>query len=78
MRYPVKSRPGRTRNIKQRDVIQFEAHSLANRLLGKEDLPRIVETRRLWEEDQAVIPDEPEGDEGDAIVLPQRPEEEPC
>jgi CRISPR-associated protein Cas1 len=50
VRYPVRSRPGRTRNVKRRDVIRFEAHALANRLLGKDDLPRVVETRRLWDE----------------------------
>jgi len=30
----------------------MEAHSLANRLLGREDLPRIVETEALWSEDE--------------------------
>jgi CRISPR-associated protein Cas1 len=50
VRYPVQSRPGRTRNVKRRDVIRYEAHALANRLLGKLDLPRVVETRRLWDE----------------------------
>jgi CRISPR-associated protein Cas1 len=50
VRYPVRSRPGRTRNVKRRDVIRWEAHALANRLLGKDDLPRVVETRRLWDE----------------------------
>ncbi|NCO41748.1 MAG: CRISPR-associated endonuclease Cas1 [Armatimonadetes bacterium CG2_30_66_41] len=52
VRYPVKSDSKRKRNIKQRDVIQMEAHSLANRLLGREDLPRIVETEALWSEDE--------------------------
>lgn len=51
VRYPVKSDSRRKRNLKQRDVIQTEAHSLANRLLGREDLPRIVETRVLWEDE---------------------------
>jgi CRISPR-associated protein Cas1 len=50
VRYPVQGQPGRTRNIKQRDVIQYEAHALANVLLGKRGMPRIVETRKLWEE----------------------------
>jgi CRISPR-associated protein Cas1 len=50
VRYAVQSRPGRTRNVKRRDVIRFEAHALANRLLGKADLPRVVETRQLWDE----------------------------
>jgi CRISPR-associated protein Cas1 len=80
IRYPVQSRPGKTRNIRQRDVIQHEAHALANVLLGRNDLPRVVETRKLWEEkgDQAQELEEeesplmPEGDE-----LPQVEEEEP-
>jgi CRISPR-associated protein Cas1 len=50
VRYAVQSKPGRTRNVKRRDVIRFEAHALANRLLGKADLPRVVETRQLWDE----------------------------
>ena len=50
VRYPVQSKPGRTRNVKRRDVIRYEAHALANRLLGKLDLPRVVETRQLWDE----------------------------
>jgi len=50
VRYPVQSRPGRTRNVKRRDVIRYEAHALANRLLGKTDMPRVVETRQLWDE----------------------------
>jgi CRISPR-associated protein Cas1 len=54
VRYPVQGRPGKTRNIKQRDVIRFEAHALANALLGKCDMPRIVETRALWDEGNVV------------------------
>jgi CRISP-associated protein Cas1 len=54
VRYPVQGRPGKTRNIKQRDVIRFEAHALANALLGKCDMPRIVETRTLWDEANVV------------------------
>jgi CRISPR-associated protein Cas1 len=50
VRYAVQGRPGRARNVKRRDVIRCEAHALANRLLGKADLPRVVETRRLWDE----------------------------
>jgi CRISPR-associated protein Cas1 len=50
VRYAVQVRPGRTRNVKRRDVIRYEAHALANRLLGKADLPRVVETKRLWDE----------------------------
>jgi CRISP-associated protein Cas1 len=69
VRYPVQSRPGRTRNVKRRDVIRFEAHALANRLLSKSDLPRVVETRQLWDEAKDVAAadaldlDEAEGDE---------------
>ena len=37
---PAQSAPsGKTRNIKQRDIIQYEAHALANHLLGGTDLP---------------------------------------
>ena len=32
-------------------MIRYEAHALANRLLGKNDLPRVVETEQLWTED---------------------------
>jgi len=48
---PVKSDSKRKRNLKQRDVIQTEAHSRANRLPGREDLPRIVETEAVWGEE---------------------------
>ncbi|HZU34520.1 MAG TPA: CRISPR-associated endonuclease Cas1 [Gemmataceae bacterium] len=54
VRYPVRSKPGKTRNIKRRDILRFEAHSLANRLLGRTDMPRVVETRQLWDEDPAA------------------------
>lgn len=50
VRYPVQGKPGKTRNVKVRDTIQFEAHALANRLLGRLDMPRVVETRGLWDE----------------------------
>jgi CRISPR-associated protein Cas1 len=35
VRYAVRSKPGKSRNIKQRDVIGCEAHALANLLLGR-------------------------------------------
>jgi CRISP-associated protein Cas1 len=76
VRYPVQSRPGRTRNVKRRDVIRYEAHALANRLLGKADLPRVVETRRLWDEANeapaadAVDLDEDEATESDEGTAP--------
>lgn len=38
------SQAGRPRNIKRRDVVRYECHALANRLLGKSDFPRVVET----------------------------------
>jgi hypothetical protein len=72
VRYPVQSKPGKTRNVKQRDVIQFEAHALANQLLGRRDLPRVVETRKLWEDDQPALPDDDADEAGPAeeTVLP--------
>ena len=51
IRYPVKSSKGRkrTRQIKRRACIQAEAHTFANRLLGKEgDLPKVMETREVF------------------------------
>jgi CRISPR-associated protein Cas1 len=51
--YPVQGKPGKTRNVKQRDIIQHEAHALANALLGKTDLPRVVETRKIWADENA-------------------------
>jgi len=76
IRYPTQSHPGKKRNIKQRDVIRHEAHSLANMLLGKRDMPRLVETRRLWEEGATLEEDEPpETEPGEP--LPELTEEEP-
>ena len=41
------------RKLKQRTIIQHEAHALANTLLGRHDIPRIVETEDIWtEQDQ--------------------------
>ena len=74
VRYPVRGRPGKSRNIKRRDVIQHEAHALANRLLGKDEMLRVVETRGLWEEGREGVPDEPEED-GEPVVLPEREED---
>ena len=51
VRYPARDGSRRTRNLKQRDIIQHEAHALANRLLGRKDMPRIVETEEIWAED---------------------------
>ena len=50
VKYPVQSKPGKFRKIKRRDTISHEAHALANRLLGRNDLPRVVETKQLWNE----------------------------
>jgi CRISP-associated protein Cas1 len=48
VKYPVQGKPGKFRKVKRRDTIAHEAHALANRLLGRLDLPRVVETRKLW------------------------------
>lgn len=52
VRYPLRDGSGRTRNLKQRDIIQHEAHALANRLLGRRDLPQIVQTNVMWAEEE--------------------------
>ena len=78
VRYPVQSKPGKTRNIKQRDVIQHETHALANVLLGRNDLPRVVETRRLWEEGAETPFNEDEEPDGPEEELPPVVEDEPC
>jgi CRISPR-associated protein Cas1 len=71
VRYPVQG-SRKTRNIRQRDIIQHEAHALANALLGKRDMPRIitVETRKLWAEDAkaeaAAVVEEAQAEEGAA------------
>jgi CRISPR-associated protein Cas1 len=73
VRYPVQGNPRKTRNLKQRDVIQTEAHALANALLGKNDLPKVVATRELWKDEgpkpAAAAPDDPteEPAEGDGM-----------
>jgi hypothetical protein len=84
VRYPVQSKPGKTRNVKRRDVIRFEAHAVANRLLGKADMPRVVETRKLWDEtNEATVVDlDQTPDEADDPALPpdaeeEQPQEEP-
>jgi CRISPR-associated protein Cas1 len=73
VRYPMQGRLGKTRNIKQRDVIRHEAHALANALLGKRDLPRVIETRALWDEANQVAAPETEPD-----VEDQATEDPPC
>jgi len=61
--YPVQASKGKTRRIQTRDTIQYEAHSLANRLLGRKNLPRIVEMDSLWSESTSEnsLLDEPLG-----------------
>ncbi|MBI2567495.1 MAG: CRISPR-associated endonuclease Cas1 [Candidatus Schekmanbacteria bacterium] len=51
VRYGVQADKRKRRNVKQRHVVQLEAHALANALIGRRDLPTIVETRELWKED---------------------------
>ena len=77
LRYPVQGKPGRSRNIKQRDVIRHEAHALANILLGRCDMPCLVETRVLWAEetDEATNGPTAEDDEQETVT---GPEGEPC
>jgi CRISPR-associated protein Cas1 len=80
VRYPVQGNPGRTRNVRQRDVIQHEAHALANALLGKRDMPRVIETRKIWsdeakeEEEAAAEMPEPETPAEDPGPPPAPPE----
>ena len=47
---PKKKKKAKFRRIKQRVVIQYEAHALANSLLGRKDIPKVVETKDLWSE----------------------------
>jgi CRISPR-associated protein Cas1 len=82
VRYPVQGHTRKTRNLKQRDVIQHEAHALANALLGKRDLPRLVETRVVWAEGNEAAPEvDDEAEDGPAEAAPELPpgeEETPC
>jgi CRISPR-associated protein Cas1 len=74
VRYPVQGNAKKTRNLKQRDVIQTEAHALANALLGKNDLPKVVATRELWKDEPGLsadmVADDPpeEGADGQGIA----------
>jgi CRISPR-associated protein Cas1 len=84
VRTPVQGRRGKYRKIRQRDLIQQEAHSLANNLLGRTDLPRVVDLRRLWEKEETPdIPDEDETAAGgnmgtDEGTVAPGPEGEEC
>ena len=79
VRYPVQSNPSKKRNVKQRDIIRHEAHALANRLLGKTDIPRLVETKQLFQEDVSAedLPEEEDLPVVSDEPLPDREEEEP-
>jgi len=44
-------KPLKYRKIAQRAVIQHEAHALANALLGRTDVPRIIETEQIFAEE---------------------------
>ena len=46
--------PRKHRNIKVRDIIKHEAHALANALIGKRDIPFVIQTRNLWSEPDAT------------------------
>lgn len=52
VRYPLQGQQDaakrKYRKIAQRAVIQHEAHALANLLLGRTDLPRIIETEQIF------------------------------
>ncbi|MCA9199777.1 MAG: CRISPR-associated endonuclease Cas1 [Planctomycetales bacterium] len=56
VKYPVQRvrKPGgkKFRRVKLRATIQHEAHALANRLLGRNDLPKIVDSDSLFAEGQ--------------------------
>ena len=55
IRYPIQGKPGKTRNVKQaRDILRHEGRTYRSGqlpLLGKCDLPLVVETRQLWGDD---------------------------
>jgi len=63
-------------------VIQYEAHALANVLLGKRDMPRVVETRKLWEEATETAPSEVDSETDQPVpeppVIERREEQPPC
>ena len=56
VKYPVqrtsKSGASKYRRVKLRNTIQHEAHSFANRLLGKNDIPRIVDVEDLFPQEE--------------------------
>ncbi len=49
---------------------------LANLLLGRKDLPRVIETRKLWEEKDATVLDDAEEEDGvEPVTLSECAEE---
>jgi CRISPR-associated protein Cas1 len=75
VRYPVQGKPGRTRNIKERDIIPSEAHALANALLGKRDMPVVIETRKIWADESAPpAPEVPDDVANEAALDGELPE----
>jgi len=78
VRYPVQSKPGKFRKVKRRETIAHEAHALANRLLGRNDLPRVVETRRLWDESKDESSPADAFEEPGESPEPTPKEPEPC
>ena len=71
VRYPVQGRTGKSRNVKQRDIIQHEAHALANSLLGKTDMPRVLETKQLWADKPLAATLSPEETDDDERPAPE-------
>jgi hypothetical protein len=60
--------------VKVRDTISHEAHALANRLLGRLDMPRVVQTRALWDEaNEAAAADLEEEPEPERPAEPAEP-----
>jgi CRISPR-associated protein Cas1 len=57
VKYPVqrssKAGASKFRRVKLRNTIQHEAHSFANKLLGKNDIPRIVDVEDLFPQEEA-------------------------
>jgi CRISP-associated protein Cas1 len=91
VRYPVRGKAGKSRNLKQRDIIRHETHALANSLIGRNDALTVVETREVWgqelgsgipEDELALPPFEERGipitDLGEAVNTEARPEDTPC
>jgi CRISPR-associated protein Cas1 len=82
VRYPVRGRPGRFRNLKQRDVIRHEAHAVANALLDRNDALTVVQTRDLFAEGTGPSPSELEEIEEEpgepAREVGSEGEDEPC